>query len=187
MRCLECMHTTFVATEKLIRDVYFDRRGDPVEHKNEETQEILGPYVCTRCGWEIDSVRWDRWRDYGYPFEVVGWEDLSEEKKEAHAKSIYAVLANLCGAPGALKVSFIEQMKVCRVPFEFRFAGTLGWGGKFYLTNHEWRVGYYVEDRTDSRDANTKRANLELASRYDILQIKAYQDRKEQASGDDKA
>jgi hypothetical protein len=49
---------------------------------------------------------------------------------------------------------------------EWRFMGSLGWGGKLYCEPESFRVGCYLEDRTSHRDAVCKSTNEVLKPLY---------------------
>lgn len=84
------------------------------------------------------------------------------------ANAIYDVLVEECGAPldDDSRVMFgVYLAGGGAFPFEFRFQGDLGFGGKFRATADacRWRVDCYPEDRTPERDEMVRRANARLA------------------------
>jgi len=83
------------------------------------------------------------------------------------ADKIYDLLVAEAGAPEYDRSSFIwhhsEDRLASSTPSEWRFQGKLGFGGKFYVEDRGWRVGYYGrEDLTPERDAIVERVNARL-------------------------
>lgn len=75
------------------------------------------------------------------------------------ADAIYAVLMEECGAPrGRERERFRRYLTTANDP-EWRFCGSLGFGGKFRVSSGKPRVDYYPEDRTPARNAMVERAN----------------------------
>jgi len=70
----------------------------------------------------------------------------------------------------ALREYFTERReKVGRAswPFEWRFQGALGFGGKFrHQDGNGFYVNYYPEDRTSERDARCERMQAWLDERF---------------------
>ncbi len=83
------------------------------------------------------------------------------------AARIWHVLVTVCGARDSRydHYAFVDYLDGAH-PFqhEWRFSGSLGFGGKFYNDGFSWRVGCYPEDRTPQRDEAIHRANQELAA-----------------------
>ena len=80
------------------------------------------------------------------------------------ASRIYDILVIHAGASdrGDDLQSFVwTQERGCR---EYRFGGSLGFGGKFYADRFEWRVGCYREDDTPARCRAIQEANAALVS-----------------------
>lgn len=77
---------------------------------------------------------------------------------EQTANRIYDVLATLLGANEDMRQSFVIQntASLCR---EWRFIGTLGFGGKFRNTDGRYFVNCYPEDVTPERTAAIEMAN----------------------------
>ena len=83
------------------------------------------------------------------------------------AAEIYAKLMELCGAPEGARESFMHahvSAQVATPPTEFRFQGSLGFGGKFRVTRDRIYVDCYPEDRTDQRDKAIQAMNTWLAA-----------------------
>jgi hypothetical protein len=83
------------------------------------------------------------------------------------ANSIWQVLVTECGARDNRYdhysfVAYLEEAK----PFghEWRFQGSLGFGGKFYNDGSRWRVGCYREHESPQRNEMIRRANDRLAA-----------------------
>lgn len=77
------------------------------------------------------------------------------------ANKIYDILVNVCGAKEDERQRFIDEA-INRLGMEWRFRGSLGFGGKFYWDS-EWIVGCYQEDETQERRATIFKANLLLS------------------------
>lgn len=76
------------------------------------------------------------------------------------AREIFQVLMEECEAHSDDEDSFVyAQERGCS---EFRFMGNLGFGGKFYCEDYEWRVGCYKEDDTPERIERIHRVNVVL-------------------------
>lgn len=82
---------------------------------------------------------------------------------EKQAKAVYDVLVRVCGHERDDWGSFLHYIREDRGGKEYRFCGSLGFGGKIYIESNRWRVGYYPEHRTDEREAAVEQANRELA------------------------
>lgn len=81
--------------------------------------------------------------------------------------SIYDILIRCCGASeqeqdrGAFVWAASEWGP--SMTFEWRFQGSLGFGGKIWLYNSDVPyVNYYPEDKSPSREISVKKANEEL-------------------------
>lgn len=83
------------------------------------------------------------------------------------AKAVYDLLVEECwphNDPHG-RASFIAD--VTRGGFrEYRFCGSLGFGGKFWDSHHRWYVTTYREDETDERRATIERVNARLDDLY---------------------
>lgn len=82
--------------------------------------------------------------------------DLTEQQK----RTVWDVLVDACGARPEQWADFNYHFPQCR---EYRFQGTLGFGGKVYADARRVRVSCYSEDRTPERDALIELANAALA------------------------
>lgn len=82
------------------------------------------------------------------------------------AEAVYAILVEECGARtdncGAGQDAFVSYTARDYDHHEFRFGGSLGFGGKVYVSQSQIRVAYYPEDRTPARDKAMLRANDRL-------------------------
>ena len=88
---------------------------------------------------------------------------------QATAEAIYRVLVDVCAAPdeGYIGTAFVRYMTGDgpSLPKEWRFRGSLGFGGKLLLNGN--RDGFphvtcYPEDETPDRAAIMERANKAL-------------------------
>jgi hypothetical protein len=78
----------------------------------------------------------------------------------ATASAIWDLLIREAGASEHQRLEFL-QLATSGLT-EFRFQGTLGFGGKFYGTRDKWRIACYREDETPERLAVIKVVNGEL-------------------------
>lgn len=85
---------------------------------------------------------------------------------KAQAETVYDVLVAECQAMEASRTDFVSNFtaKIARTANtrEYRFGGSLGFGGKFYFTPKRWYVACYPEDETPERLAAITRANVRL-------------------------
>lgn len=86
---------------------------------------------------------------------------------ESVGRRIISILAQECGADEAALVGygFLDYLaKDVGFPYEWRFMGALGFGGKFKADARggRWRVDCYAEDATPERLAMIERANARL-------------------------
>jgi hypothetical protein len=75
------------------------------------------------------------------------------------------VLVALGGASEELRENFryaVEEHP-SRLPFEYRFQGHFGFGGKVRLREGYFQADYYPEDRTDEREVKLRTLNHNLA------------------------
>lgn len=76
------------------------------------------------------------------------------------ANQVYDILIEECGAPVNGRISFVhnhsEDFR------EYRFQGSLGFGGKLYGDHRKLWVSCYREDETPERLAMIERANKRL-------------------------
>jgi hypothetical protein len=86
---------------------------------------------------------------------------------EDQAKAVYAVLKDECGAQGgSMEDGFVYEFTISESnqygpTTEWRFQGSLGFGGKFRYP--KMSVDCYREDETPARLAAIERANDRLA------------------------
>ena len=83
---------------------------------------------------------------------------------EATANAVWDVLAAECGAGELWRQDFVLRAAGAGLT-EYRFMGSLGFGGKLYAERGGFRVGCYPEDETPQRLAAMERANRLLATR----------------------
>lgn len=74
---------------------------------------------------------------------------------------MWGILVRECGASPKYAETFAAYMAE-EGPKEYRFSGSLGFGGKFYANSNGWYVAYYREDRTKERDEAMQRANAAI-------------------------
>lgn len=73
------------------------------------------------------------------------------------AAKVYEILVRECDADPAQSLAFVQYMTAqhtlaaAQGGREWRFGGRLGYGGKFYLYEHVWRVNCYPEDINPAR------------------------------------
>lgn len=85
---------------------------------------------------------------------------MLEIKDEKFWGWVYDILCEECGADNYWRYNFISAMSDgCR---EYRFCGSLGFGGKLWNNNEKIYVNYYSEDRSDERDKTGAKANERL-------------------------
>ncbi len=81
---------------------------------------------------------------------------------------MYDVLVNHAGAPNTeARQDFLRLVTAWseQNPYEtheYRFKGSLGMGGKFWLTPDSFHVSYYTEDETPARARARSNANAAL-------------------------
>jgi hypothetical protein len=81
-----------------------------------------------------------------------------DEPTKFTADAVYDILVEECGATESwrtyFRTSWMEHSSdYPDYPFEYRFSGSLGFGGKFYDSGGCWYVAYYPEDKTAEREA----------------------------------
>ncbi len=74
------------------------------------------------------------------------------------AELIYSVLVEHAGATESFRSEFVDD-HIRGHCTEYRFCGSLGVGGKFYVERDAWRVSCYSEDLTPERQETIKRTN----------------------------
>ncbi|GAA0719400.1 hypothetical protein Drose_05725 [Dactylosporangium roseum] len=83
------------------------------------------------------------------------------------ATAVYDILVRHAGARGDGRDEFVHHLTHgCT---EFRFMGSLGFGGKLYVEPGRWRVDCYPEDSTAAREAAIRVANAALNRLHDQL------------------
>lgn len=80
---------------------------------------------------------------------------------EEQANKIYDILVTDCGALENNREMFIYQETKERVT-EWRFCGSLGFGGKFWNDYGAWRISCYPEDSTPAREKLIQQTNQKL-------------------------
>lgn len=87
---------------------------------------------------------------------------------EQQAWDAWTVLAKTCGAEthssGHGWESFRRYVTDDHPWHEFRFCGSLGFGGKLYINHGRVFVACYPEDRTPERERRIKLANARLVA-----------------------
>lgn len=88
-----------------------------------------------------------------------------------YALDVLLILRDEVGAPDDPDTTwgFLSYMTTPRGGLEthsreWRFQGSLGFGGKLYVNSGRVYVGYYPEDRTAERDAAVERANARIVA-----------------------
>lgn len=89
---------------------------------------------------------------------------------EETADAIYTLLVKECGANEFHRETFIYSQSGAFIP-EWRFMGSLGFGGKFYrdFKDGKWWVGCYREDDTPARESMIQTANARLTELHERL------------------
>lgn len=94
-------------------------------------------------------------------------DDYGREALTDHtANAIYDVLVAEVGAAESDRGAFVHHQTKHEECVEWRFCGSLGFGGKFWR-NGLWYVNCYSEDRTPERDKAMGKANALLAALYE--------------------
>ena len=87
----------------------------------------------------------------------ISAEDAAYDAAVAYWNAVYTILVNHAGAREDDRTSFVAYFirdTTGGLGSEYRFKGSLGFGGKCYMTPLcRARVAYYHEDRTADRDA----------------------------------
>lgn len=89
--------------------------------------------------------------------------------------AIYDILVRCCGASEEDRGNFVRYVEnwAPHHTLEWRFQGSLGFGGKVWLYNSEVPyVNFYPEDSNPSRDLAVLKANDELAALFSHGRIK---------------
>ncbi len=93
---------------------------------------------------------------------TIIWDESLRGEAEARADAIWAVLVGLCGASPDERDGFVHR--AARTPgLEYRFRGSLGFGGKVYMECPP-RVSCYREDENPKRLILVDAANAILAA-----------------------
>lgn len=79
---------------------------------------------------------------------------------------IYDILVQVCGAAEDYRDGFVMLHQRENFPTEWRFIGTLGFGGKFWRKRDAFSVTCYSEDETRARLKTMKEANQQLKQVY---------------------
>lgn len=76
--------------------------------------------------------------------------EMEETMTADEANAVYDILQREAGAPESMREDFIfhQTQEVC---VEYRFQGSLGFGGKFWRNVSGWYVDCYPEDNNDYR------------------------------------
>jgi hypothetical protein len=79
------------------------------------------------------------------------------------AREIYKLLVSLAGADDRedVRERFVSYLTEDENP-EWRFCGSLGFGGKFHASNSKWWVSCYREDETPERLEVIRKLNKAL-------------------------
>lgn len=88
-------------------------------------------------------------------------EEICSKGAEPYEKAIWAVLVAVCGVDPDGLDDFVHNVRDSRMP-EYRFQGSLGFGGKVYIENPP-RVECYKENETTERLRTINSANELLA------------------------
>lgn len=72
---------------------------------------------------------------------------------------LYTLLVRHAGALESERADFLLYFTPERLTGEWRFRGSLGFGGKVYLERGRARVGYDPRDRTAEREAARQKVN----------------------------
>jgi hypothetical protein len=82
----------------------------------------------------------------------------------AQAVAIWDVLVAECGNRNdePERGMFLRYITEETEPLEWRFMGSLGFGGKFYVNGNGWYVGCYREDRTTEGEEAIRLANEKI-------------------------
>jgi hypothetical protein len=86
---------------------------------------------------------------------------IHEPLTAAQADAIYDVLVQHAGALEDERRHFV-QVQTSQPCAEFRFRGSLGFGGKFRRTRDRWYVDCYEEDTTPERERAIRITNAAL-------------------------
>lgn len=79
------------------------------------------------------------------------------------ADAVFTILVEHAGAHPDDRAEFLYHETKDGGCTEFRFQGSLGFGGKFYVNADRWYVGAYREDMTPDRAEVIERVNGLLA------------------------
>ena len=95
---------------------------------------------------------------------------------EQGADRIFDILVDECVAHPSDRPLF-KIWTTSERPSEFRFMGSLGFGGKFWNNAGRWYVNCYKEDETIERIDAIEKANKRLSRLHDDVGIRDYYDR----------
>lgn len=90
---------------------------------------------------------------------------MSDAMSNELANEIYDVLVEVCGATNdnVMRPSFLHAFTKPNHTAEWRFIGSLGFGGKFWACNGKFYVNCYQEHENTERLATIAEANRRLA------------------------
>lgn len=72
------------------------------------------------------------------------------------------LLRNECVSPDTdVQEAFVRELSAW--PYEYRFRGSLGHGGKVWIDQHDWEIGCYESDETPERLKKINAVNRQLA------------------------
>lgn len=77
------------------------------------------------------------------------------------ASRMYEIAVQHCGAPPSYADTFVRYA-TGSPSGEYRFQGSLGFGGKLYFDADGWRISCYPEDETPTRRSAMCHANAAL-------------------------
>lgn len=86
----------------------------------------------------------------------------AKQLTEEQAKAAYQILVDECGAHRTDPLGFVDEFASTEPCREWRFQGSLGFGGKFRYP--AMRVDCYREDETPERIKCIEKANTRLAT-----------------------
>ncbi len=75
------------------------------------------------------------------------------------AEKIYDILVETCGAQPNKRSEFVAIVNRTN---EYRFQGSLGFGGKFWNSGNRWTVSCYTEDETPEAKQMIQQADEQL-------------------------
>lgn len=88
---------------------------------------------------------------------------MTQPLTKDRANAVYDVLVEHAGAAEEGREGFVYLQTNGHLP-EYRFLGSLGFGGKFWHDGGRWYVSAYREDMTPERQAAIDATNAALAA-----------------------